>query len=50
LSEAELSALHEILADKLAALSERAHGHAPWMRIRVFGRFGALPERLSART
>ena len=46
-SEAELSALHEILADKLAALSERAHGHAPRMRIRVFGRFGALPERLS---
>ncbi len=46
-SPAELSALHEILADKLAALSERAHRHAPRMRIRVFGRLGALPERLS---
>jgi short-chain Z-isoprenyl diphosphate synthase len=46
-SQAELSALHEILAAKLAALSERAHRHAPAMRIRVFGRFGALPERLS---
>jgi short-chain Z-isoprenyl diphosphate synthase len=33
--------------ENLAALSERAHGHAPRMRIRVFGRLGALPERLS---
>jgi short-chain Z-isoprenyl diphosphate synthase len=46
-SPGELSALHQILADKLAALSERAHRYAPRMRIRVFGRLGALPERLS---
>jgi short-chain Z-isoprenyl diphosphate synthase len=46
-SQGELSALHEVLADKLAALSERAHKHAPRMRIRVFGRRGALPEKLS---
>jgi short-chain Z-isoprenyl diphosphate synthase len=43
----EVSALHEILADKLAALSERAQKPGPRMRIRVFGRLGALPERLS---
>jgi short-chain Z-isoprenyl diphosphate synthase len=46
-SQGELSALHEVLADKLAALSERARRHAPRMRIRVFGRLGALPEKLS---
>jgi short-chain Z-isoprenyl diphosphate synthase len=46
-SPAELSALHQILADKLAALSERAHRHAPRMRIRVFGRLEALPRELS---
>jgi short-chain Z-isoprenyl diphosphate synthase len=46
-SQAELSAIHEVLADKLAVLSERADKHAPRMRIRVFGRLGALPERLS---
>lgn len=46
-SPAELSALHQILADKLAALSERARRHAPRMRIRVFGRLEALPRELS---
>jgi short-chain Z-isoprenyl diphosphate synthase len=46
-SPGEVSALHEILADKLAALVERARRHAPRMRIRVFGRLGALPEKLS---
>jgi short-chain Z-isoprenyl diphosphate synthase len=46
-SQIELSALHEIVADKLAGLEERARRQAPPMRIRVFGRLEALPERLS---
>jgi short-chain Z-isoprenyl diphosphate synthase len=46
-SQAELSALHEIVADKLGALAERAGRQAPGMRIRVFGRLQGLPERLS---
>lgn len=46
-SHAEVSALHEILADKLLALSERAQKNAPRMRIRLFGRLGTLPKRLS---
>jgi short-chain Z-isoprenyl diphosphate synthase len=45
-SQAELSALHEIVADKLVALVERAGRKAPRMRIRVFGRLEGLPERL----
>jgi short-chain Z-isoprenyl diphosphate synthase len=46
-SPAELSALHEIVADKLMALSELARRQAPRMRIRIFGRHESLPERLS---
>jgi short-chain Z-isoprenyl diphosphate synthase len=46
-SQAELSALHDIVADKLAGLAERARRQAPRMRIRVFGRLEVLPERLS---
>jgi short-chain Z-isoprenyl diphosphate synthase len=46
-SHVELSALHEIVADKLAGLEEQARRQAPPMRIRVFGRLEALPERLS---
>jgi short-chain Z-isoprenyl diphosphate synthase len=46
-SQAELSALHEIVADKLTALAERARRQTPAMRIRVFGRLEALPEKLS---
>jgi short-chain Z-isoprenyl diphosphate synthase len=45
--QAELSALQEIVTDKLATLAERARGQPPPMRIRVFGRLEALPERLS---
>jgi short-chain Z-isoprenyl diphosphate synthase len=45
-SPAELSALHEIVADKLIALAERARRQAPQMRIRIFGRLEALPDRL----
>ncbi len=41
----ELEALLEILAGKLAALSERRGGPAP--RIRVFGRVETLPPRLA---
>jgi len=41
----ELEALLEILAGKLAALSERRGGPAP--RIRVFGRVETLPSRLA---
>jgi short-chain Z-isoprenyl diphosphate synthase len=47
-SPAELSALHEIVADKLVTLAERADRQAPKMRIRVFGRLEGLPERLRA--
>jgi short-chain Z-isoprenyl diphosphate synthase len=45
-SQAELAALHAIVADKLAALAERAREELPRMRIRVFGRLEGLPERL----
>jgi short-chain Z-isoprenyl diphosphate synthase len=45
-SSAELAALHEIVADKLAALAQSARGQTPGMRVRVFGRLEALPKRL----
>jgi short-chain Z-isoprenyl diphosphate synthase len=46
-SQTELAALHEIVTDKLVALAERARRQAPPMRIRIFGRLEALPEKLS---
>ena len=46
-SQAELAALHEIVTGKLVALAERARRQAPPMRIRIFGRLEALPEKLS---
>ena len=45
-SGGELEALYEVVADKLEALAERARRLEAPMRIRVFGRFDHLPERL----
>lgn len=42
----ELTALLEVVADKLQALTEKAGRPGHSMRIRVFGRFDGFPERL----
>jgi short-chain Z-isoprenyl diphosphate synthase len=46
-SEEQLSALFEVVCDKLAALEERALQPETAMRVRVIGRFETLPERVS---
>jgi short-chain Z-isoprenyl diphosphate synthase len=45
-SGGELKALYEVVADKLESLAGRARRPETPLRIRVFGRFDHLPERL----